>query len=234
MVGNGGTHPVGRIAAVLALLAVVLGSGCNYGMLQPAHTLGEGRYVFRSGLMLPAFLDPDDREQAEETREDYLEVYGKGYFSIGATDRIDLGFSFLAYGLGPHFRIGALPPEDPLALTGMLDVIYVTPVKVISPRLTLSAGRRLGSRFEIYGGYQVGYGPDLANLPLEEPEGEGTDWDAVENATFHGLVAGCYYEIKTGEESDFGWLVPEAIAIEFAVPLGFERPLIITGLAVTY
>ncbi|MBN1433273.1 hypothetical protein JW921_00835 [Candidatus Fermentibacterales bacterium] len=232
--GAAGSRTRRALPAVAVSLALAVLVGCQYGLLQPAHNLGEGRYVFRGGLWLPAFLDPDDRKQAEETRQDYLEVFPGGSFMIGATDRIDLGFSFMSYGLGPQFRIGALPPEDPLALCGMLDVNYVIPVKVISPRLSLMAGRKLGYRFEVYGGYQVGYGPDLANLP-ELPDSDETDWDSVENDSFHGITIGCYYEIKTEEEGEgYGWLVPEAIAIEFTMPLGFERPVIITGLGVTY
>lgn len=222
--------PKGSIPVLLFLL---LSLGCYYGAMQPAHTLGENHVVFRGNLLLPAYFSSEDRREAEETREGFLEIYPSGDISIGTTDRIDIGFSFTGYGLGPHFKINTFEPTDNNAVSALLNINYVIPAKVINPRLTLMAGRNLSNRFEVYGGYQLSYGPEFQNLP-ENEEGK-IDWDGVDFGLSHALFLGCFFQFHRDESvSRYSRYLPEGITIEFGIPLGFEKPMLITGLGFVY
>ncbi len=214
--------------------AVLLASGCYYGAMQGARTLGEGHVNMSASLMMPAFFSSGDRREAEESGEDYLETYPGFAFSIGATEDVDLGLAAMGYGIGPFLKYGLMDPRSENAASILAGVNYVMPAQVVSPRASLALGRLLGSDLEVYGGWEGGYGPDLANIPEDSETGEH-DWDYVENTFYHALKIGCRYTIKSeGEEDRYGMLVPEGIAFEFSLPLDLGRSMIVAGLGVTY
>ncbi|MBD3370776.1 hypothetical protein GF402_10485 [Candidatus Fermentibacteria bacterium] len=215
------------------VLLLVLGSGCYYGTMEGAHTLGEGHMVFSGNLVLPAYLNAEERAEAEDTREDYLGVYPTFRFATGATENIDIGMSAYGYGIGPHLKMSLYPSREVNAISAILDVNYVLPTQVISPRGCIAVGRRFGRSLQFYGGYELGYGPDLANIP-EDEEGND-DWDQIENTLFHGAKIGCIYELKPrGGETSYGALVPEGICFEFTAPFDLSRSMIVAGLGVIY
>lgn len=219
-----------RLLAAAGMLAIC---GCYYGTMQGARTLGDGQVTIGGNLQMPAFFSSQDRQEAEDSGEDYFETYGSLAFSIGATDDIDLGVTAYGYGIGPHVKYGFLPRESPTAVSILAGVNYVMPAQVVSPRGCLAVGRLLGEDLEVYGGVEAGYGPDLGNIP-EDPEGEH-DWDEVENTFYNGLKAGIVYTIKPYDSSrEYSSFVPYSVIFEFAVPLGLEHSMVVAGIGITY
>jgi hypothetical protein len=219
---------------VVLLSGSLLASGCYYGAMQGARTLGEGHVVAGGNLQMPAFFSSEDRREAEDSGEDYLETYGSLFFSTGATDDIDLGFTAAGYGVGPHVKYGFLPHDEPTAVSVLLNVTYVLPAQVVSPRAGLSVGRLLSPNLELYGGFEAGYGPDLANIP-DDPESGEHDWDYIDNTFFDCVKAGCVYTIRPeGSDREYSSLVPESVLFEFAFPIDLQRSMIIAGLGVVY
>lgn len=219
-------------ARAVPLFILILSSGCYYGAMQGARTLGDGRASIRGSLMMPAFFSSEDRLEAEETGEDFLDPYPGFTFSVGATPDIDLGLAAMGYGIGPFLKYGLLDPESDKALSILAGINYVMPPQVVSPRASIAGGMLLGRDLEVYGGWECGYGPDLANIP-EDEYGE-RDWDYVGNTFYHALKAGCIYTIKGDDEDRFGFLVPELICFEFSVPLDLDRNMIVAGLGLGY
>ncbi len=218
-----------RCAAVILLLS----SSCYYGAMHGAHTLGDDHITLTAGATLPAYFSADDREEAESTREDYLTTYPSIDFTVGATDQIDLGGSIFAYGVGPFVRYGLLPSTDRDALSATLTMNYVAPMQVIMPRLSLCAGRIFGDDLEVFAGSDMGYGPDLANIP--DTETGSHDWDSVENTFFAALRAGCHFTIRSpGGPNEEKTYLPESVIFQFSVPLGLDRSMILAGFGVSY
>lgn len=221
-----------RVNAV-PLIAILVSSGCYYGAMQGARTLGDGHASIRGSLMMPAFTSSADRVEAEETGEDYLDPYPSFTFAVGASPEIDLGLTVMGYGIGPFIKYGFLDPGSDIAFSALGGVNYVMPPQVVSPRASLAFGKLLGRDLEVYGGWECGYGPDLANIP--EDEYGDNDWDTIDNTFFHALKAGCVYTIKSeAGEDDFGMFVPELIGFEFSIPLDMGRNLVIAGLSIGY
>lgn len=217
---------------VMTLLVLTL-SSCYYGAMQGARTLGEDHMNLTSGVTLPAYLSTEDKREAEESRIDYLEVYPTFSFAVGATERIDLGVSVFGYGVGPSIKYGFLDPESRNAVSALLDVNYVVTAQVMMPRLSLCGGRLFGDGLEVFLGGDVGYGPDLANIP--KTSDGSNDWDMMDNTLFSCVRAGCRYEIK-GPDSpnrDRAYL-PEAVMFQFSVPLDLNRGMILVGLGIAY
>ncbi len=214
-----------RIAILFGIL--LLATGCYYGAMQGAHTLGENHMIFRGNLMLPAFFSAEGREEAEEAGDDNLNAYPTFTFSTGATERIDVGLSAYGYGVGPLVKIGLLDPSGDKAVSVLLNASYVIPARVIGSRASLAAGLRFGSNLEAWAGYEVGYSPDFLNIP--EKENGGHDWGEVENTVFQCLRIGCQFEIGSP-----GSYVPESIVFEFLVPLDLRWNMIVAGLGITY
>jgi hypothetical protein len=213
--------------------ALLAGTGCYYGAMQGARTLGDGNLSLSGNLMMPAFFSSSDKQEAEESREDYIETFGSVSFAMGATDNVDLGFTAMAYGLGPQVKYSFTPRESETAISALATITYVMPMQVVLPHGSLAIGYLVGPDFEVYGGLDAGYGPDLANIP-EAPDG-GDDWDNVENTFFQDLRAGCVYTIKgEGSGEHYGAMVPAAVVFEFAFPLDLSRNMIIAGLGVMY
>jgi len=216
----------------LMVAAFLLGTGCYYGAMQGARTLGEGNLSFSGNLMMPAFFSSSDKREAEQSREDFIETYGNASFAMGATDCIDLGFCAMAYGLGPQMKYMFTDPASLTAVSVLGGMTYVMPMQVVLPQGSLAAGRLLGRDLEVYAGYDAGYGPDLANIP-ESPDGS-RDWDEVGNSFFHDIRAGCVYTIKGSGSRHYGGIVPTAVTFEFALPLDLDKNIIVAGLGVTY
>lgn len=215
---------------VLAAAASLLCVGCYYGTMQPAHTLGENHITATGSFMLPAFLEAEERAEAEQSGVDYLEPYPSLSLASGATDNVDIGISAYGYGLGPFLKYSPMESSSPAAISALAGVGCVLPAGVISVRGSLAAGHRLGSRLQLYGAWDVGYGPDLANVP-EDQEGED-DWDAIGNTTSQALRLGVGYELRMGP--DMSGYVPESVSFELTVPLDLSRDMVIAGLGVTY
>jgi hypothetical protein len=216
----------------LILATVMLGTGCYYGAMQGARTLGEGNLAISGNLMMPAFFSSSDKQEAEQSRQDFLETYGSVSFAMGATDNIDLGFTAMAYGLGPQLKYSFSPPSSATTISALGSVTYVMPMQVVLPHGSLAVGHLVGPDLEVYGGFDAGYGPDLANIP--EASDGGNDWDSVGNTFFQDLRVGCIYTIKGEGSPRYGALVPAAVTFEFAFPLDLSRNMIIAGLGVIY
>lgn len=208
-------------------------SSCYYGAMQGAHTLGKDHITITGGVTLPAYFSAESKQEAEENRIDFLETYPTLDFSIGATERIDLGFSSFGYGIGPMVKYNLLNPEGPTAVSGTLNMNYVIPMQVMLPRLSICAGHMFDRDLEVFAGSDVGYGPDLANIP--ESDDGSHDWDSVDNTFFACVRIGCKYELKPpGSPNQNMAYIPESILFQFSVPLDLSRSMILAGLAVTY
>lgn len=218
-----------RITAALATMICAV-CGCYYGSMQPAHTLGENHITATGSFMLPAFLEADDRAEAEESGIDYLEPYPALSLASGATENVDIGVSAYGYGLGPFLKYSPMDSSEPTAVSCLAGVGYVLPARVISVRGSLAAGRRLGERLQVWGGWDVAHGPDLANVPQKENGDD--DWDSIENTTSQGIRLGVGYELRTGRE--LSAYVPESVSFELTVPLDLSHDMVIAGLGVTY
>jgi len=219
--------------ALPLIFAALLFSSCYYGAMQGARTLGKGHINLTGGVTLPAYFSTADKREAESSREDYLEVYPAFSFAIGATDRVDLAVTSFGYGVGPSVKYAFLNPEGATAVSALLDMNFVVPAQVMMPRLSLCVGRLVGQDLEAFAGVDVGYGPDLANIP--KTEGDTFDWDNVDNTLFSCVRAGCRYELRPpgGANAEKKWL-PEAVMFQFSIPLDLSRSMILAGIGVSY
>lgn len=219
--------------AVTLLLATLLVSSCYYGVMQGSRTLGKGHISLTGAATLPAYFSTADKREAESTREDYLDAYPSFSFAIGATDRVDLAVTSFGYGIGPMVKYSLLDPARTSSVSAMLDMNYVFTTQVMMPRFSLCAGRLFEQDLEAFAGVDVGYGPDLANIP--ETEGGSFDWDQVENTLFSCVRAGCRYEVRPAgsPNADKDWL-PESVMFQFSIPLDLSRGMILAGLGVSY
>ncbi|MFO8183951.1 MAG: hypothetical protein R6U39_07225 [Candidatus Aegiribacteria sp.] len=221
-----------RLLSAVAVL-LMTSSSCYYGAIQGAHTLGKNHVTVTGGATLPAYFSAESKREAEDTRVDYLQAYPSADFAVGATESIDLGFSSFGYGVGPMVKYNVMPPGDPTALSAMLNMNYVIPMQVMMPRVSFCAGHRFDRDLEIFTGADLGYGPDLANIP--ESQDGSHDWDMVDNTLFSCLRIGCRYELKPpGSASASRAYLPESILFQFSIPLDISRSMILAGLAVTY
>lgn len=211
---------------VISVLMVF--SGCYYGSMTGARTLGENHMTLTGGIALPTYLSADDRAEAEETNIDDVPISPSLTFLSGATSNIDVGISAKAYGLGPIVRAGLLPLENKLAVSILGGASYVVPAKLLATNFGLSAGYVLGNSLETYAGWYGGYGPDVVNLP-ENNDGE-EDWTQVENTFYQSVSVGILYELPARSAE---W-IPESLCFEFSAPLGLARNLVMFGLALTY
>lgn len=218
------------IAAACLLLSL---TSCYYGSMQGAHTLGKDHFTITGGATLPAYFSAESKREAEENRTDFLKIYPTADFAIGATESIDLGVSSFAYSLGPMVKYNIMPPSDPTAISATLNMNYVIPMQVMLPRVSLCAGHMFDRDLEVFAGSDMGYGPDMANIP--ETQDGSHDWDNVDNTFFASLRAGCRYEIKSpGSSNEDNIYLPESILFQFSIPLDLSRSMILAGLAVTY
>ena len=221
-----------RILFIITLFTLLL-SSCYYGVMQGAHTLGKDHITITGGVTLPAYFSADSKREAEENRVDFLEAYPTADFAIGATDRIDLGVSSFGYGVGPMVKYNFLNPAEPTAVSVMLNMNYVIPMQVMLPRLSLCAGHLFDRDLEVFAGSDVGYGPDMSNIP--ESEDGSHDWDLVDNTFFACIRLGCKYELKPpGSPNENLVYLPESILFQFSIPLDISRSMILAGLAITY
>jgi hypothetical protein len=220
-------------AALPLLFAALLLSSCYYGVMQGARTLGKGHINLTGGVTIPAYFSTADKREAESTQDDFLDVYPSFSFAIGATDRVDLAVTAFGYGVGPSVKYSFLAPEAANAVSALLEMNFVVTAQVMMPRLSLCAGRLFGQDLEAFAGADVGYGPDLANIP--ETEGGSFDWDHVENTLFACVRAGCRYEVRPpgSPNADDKWL-PEAVMFQFSIPLDLSRGMILAGIGVSY
>ncbi len=215
------------------ITAVLVLSSCYYGVMQGAHTLGKNHVTVTGGATLPAYFSAQSKNEAEDTRVDFLEAYPTADFAIGATPSIDIGVSSFGYGVGPMVKYNFLPPADPTAISAMLNMNYVIPMQVMMPRLSLCAGYMFDRDLEVFGGTDMGYGPDLANIP--ESQDGSHDWNSVDNTFFSCIRLGCKYELKPpGSPNEHMTYLPESILFQFSIPLDISRGMILAGLAVTY
>lgn len=213
--------------------SLLLFSSCYYGVMQGAHTLGKDHFTITGGVTLPAYFSAESKREAEENRVDYLETYPTADFAIGANERIDIGISSFGYGVGPMVKYNLMHPADPTALSAMINMNYVIPMQVMLPRLSLCAGHMFDRDLEVFAGSDVGYGPDMANIP--ESEDGSHDWDSVDNTFFACIRVGCKYELKPeGSPNANNTYLPESILFQFSIPLDISRSMILAGLAITY
>lgn len=215
-----------KVAYLAASLAVV--QGCYYGSMTGARTLGENHMTVTGAVALPAYFNADDRSEAGENDIDNVPVSPALIFLSGATDRIDIGVSGRAWGIGPLVRVGLLNRQEKAALSLIAGASYIIPAKLLATQFGISAGYIFGSSLEVYAGWDGGYGPDLINIP-EDTDGNN-DWDEVENKFHHSINAGVIYGLPVGEAE---W-IPESIGFEFAIPMDLTRNLVMFGLVVTY
>ncbi|MCD4776326.1 MAG: hypothetical protein K8S15_09795 [Candidatus Aegiribacteria sp.] len=216
-----------------SIFFALLFSSCYYGAMQGAHTLGKDHITVTGGVTLPAYFSAESKREAEDNRIDYLETYPTADFAIGATDRIDLGVSSFGYGVGPMVKYNFMNPHDATAVSAMVNMNYVIPVQVMLPRLSLCAGHRFDRDLEVFVGSDIGYGPDLANIP--ESQDGSHDWDSVDNTCFSCIRLGCKYELKPpGSPNENRTYIPESILFQFSIPLDISRSMILAGLAITY
>ena len=211
----------------------LLFSSCYYGVMQGAHTLGKDHITITGGVTLPAYFSAESKREAEENRIDFLEAYPTADFAIGATDRIDLGVSSFGYGVGPMVKYNFMNPAGLTAVSAMLNMNYVIPMQVMLPRLSLCAGHMFDRDLEVFAGSDIGYGPDMSNIP--ESEDGSHDWGSVDNTLFACIRLGCKYELKPpgSPNEDIAYL-PESILFQFSIPLDISRSMILAGLAITY
>lgn len=217
-----------RQAGLLSIVAALAFTGCYYGSMTGARTLGVNHMTVTGSVGLPAYLSADDRQEAGETNIDDVPVSPSLTFLSGATETIDIGAFVRAYGIGPLARVAVLEPSGPYALSVSAGASYVIPAKLLSTRFGFSGGYLPGDNLELYGGWEGGYGPDVVNIP--EDENGDQDWDSVENTFHHFISAGVIYALPGGNRS---W-IPESVGFEFALPLELSRDLVMFGLAVTY
>ena len=211
----------------------LLFSSCYYGAMQGAHTLGENHITMTGGITLPAYFSAESKQEAEENRIDYLETYPSMDFAIGATERIDLGISSFGYGLGPTVKYNLMNPVEPTALSALLNMNYVIPMQVMMTRFSLCAGHKFDRDLEVFAGSDIGYGPDLSNIP--ESQDGSHDWDSVNNTFFSCIRIGCKYELKPpGSPNQNRTYLPESILFQFSIPLDISRSMILAGFAITY
>jgi len=215
-----------KVVCLAAFLTVV--QGCYYGSMTGARTLGENHMTVTGAVALPAYFNADDRREAGEDDIDDVPVSPGLIFLSGASDRIDIGVSGRAWGIGPVVRVGILDPGDRGALSLIAGASYIIPARLLATQFGVSAGYLFGSSLEVYAGWDGGYGPDVINIP-EDADGNN-DWDDVENKLHQSINAGVMYGLPAGEEE---W-IPESIGFEFAVPMDLTRNLVMFGLAVTY
>ncbi|MCD4708704.1 MAG: hypothetical protein K8S62_13300 [Candidatus Sabulitectum sp.] len=215
-----------KVVCLAAFLTVV--QGCYYGSMTGARTLGENHMTVTGAVALPAYFNADDRREAGEDDIDDVPVSPGLIFLSGASDRIDIGVSGRAWGIGPVVRVGILDPGDRGALSLIAGASYIIPARLLATQFGVSAGYLFGSSLEVYAGWDGGYGPDVINIP-EDADGNN-DWDEVENKLHQSINAGVMYGLPAGEEE---W-IPESIGFEFAVPMDLTRNLVMFGLAVTY
>ena len=209
-------------------LSVVMFSGCYYGSMTGARTLGENHMTLTGAIALPTYLSADDRAAAEDSNIDDVPVSPSLTFLSGATSNIDVGISARAYGLGPVVRAGLLSSENRVALSLLGGASYVVPAKLLATDFGISTGYILGNSLETFAGWYGGYGPDVVNLP-ENSDGE-EDWTEVNNTFYHFVCAGIIYELPLRNAE---W-IPESLCFEFSAPLGLTRNLVMFGLAFTY
>ncbi len=211
----------------------LLFSSCYYGVMQGAHTLGKNHITVTGGVTLPAYFSAESKREAEENRVDYLEAYPSVDFAMGATERIDLGISSFGYGVGPMMKYNLMHPEGPTAISAMLNMNYVIPIQVMMTRFSLCAGHRFDRDLEIFLGSDMGYGPDLSNIP--ESDDGSHDWGSVDNTFFTCIRIGCKYELKPlGSPNQNRTYIPESVLFQFSIPLDISRSMILAGLAITY
>ncbi len=211
----------------------LLFSSCYYGAMQGAHTLGKNHITMTGGITLPAYFSADSKREAEDNRVDYLDIYPSLDFAMGATERIDLGISSFGYGVGPMVKYNLMHPADPTAISTMLNMNYVIPMQVMMTRFSLCAGHRFDRDLEVFVGSDVGYGPDMANIPKSQDGSH--DWDLVDNTFFACIRIGCRYELKPpGSPNQNRTYLPESILFQFSIPLDISRSMILAGLAITY
>ena len=215
-----------KVVCLAAFLTVV--QGCYYGSMTGARTLGENHMTVTGAVALPAYFNADDRREAGEDDIDDVPVSPGLIYLSGASDRIDIGVSGRAWGIGPVVRVGILDPGDRGALSLIAGASYIIPARLLATQFGVSAGYLFGSSLEVYAGWDGGYGPDVINIP-EDADGNN-DWDEVENKLHQSINAGVMYGLPAGEEE---W-IPESIGFEFAVPMDLTRNLVMFGLAVTY
>jgi len=215
------------IVAIAALLLTVF-TGCYYGSMIGARTLGLNHMTVTGAVALPAYLTADDRREAGENNIDDVPLSPAVTFLSGATDRIDIGVSARAYGIGPLVRVGILNPQGNGAVSIIGGASYIIPAKLLGTQLGVSAGYLLGRELEVYAGWDGGYGPDVINIP-EDQDGNN-DWDGVENKFHHSINAGVVYGLPADEAE---W-IPESVGFEFSVPMDLSRNLVMFGLAVTF
>ncbi len=213
--------------AVLLLLS----TGCYYGSLQGARTLGENRYRIGGGVGLPAYLSSDDRREADTSGEDNLPVSPSLSFFTGAARRMDLGLAAYGYGIGPQVRVALLDPGFRAAISVSACANYVIPAKVIGGRASLAAGYLLGRDLELYGAWDAGYGPDVINVP-EDSTG-ARNWSEMKDSFYHYIRAGAVYALPGGGGSGSQWL-PDGVTFEFAVPLDLRWNMVLAGLGVFF
>ncbi|GEM_PF-416739 len=222
-----------RTTALLALTAAMIMTSCYYGAMQGAHTLGKDHYTVTAGGAFPAYFSAESRREAQETGEDRLTPYPSLDFAVGATGNVDVGISAFGYGVGPMVKIDVTRQSNPTACSAMLNVNYVIPAQVLMTRFSACIGRTFEGVLEAFAGADVGYGPDLLNIP--EKDDGSHDWDAIENTVFYCLRAGCEYGLKTpGGGLSGNNYVPESIFFQFSVPMGISRRVVLVALGFTY
>lgn len=211
------------------VVLVVLGSGCYYGSLQGARTLGENELSVSGGVGLPAYLSSDDRREADASGEDDIPISPSLSFLTGAARGIDLGFAAYGYGLGPQVRVAILDPGIREALSVTAGANYVIPAKVIGGRASLAAGYLLGSDLEVYAAWDAGYGPDVINIP-EDSSGDW-DWSGMDDGFYHCIRTGAVYSLPGSPREVW---IPGGLTFEFAIPLDLRWNMVLVGLGVTF
>ncbi len=210
---------------VLSLLC----TGCYYGSMQGARTLGENEMSISGGVGLPAYLSSDDRRNADASGEDDIPISPSFCFMTGAAKGIDLGLSAYGYGVGPQVRVALLGTETREAVSVTAGANYVIPAKVIGGRGSIAASYLLGTGLEVYGAWDAGYGPDVINIP-EDQSGDW-DWSEMEDGFYHCLRAGAAYSLAgTSRET---W-IPDKLTFEFAIPLDLRWSMVLVGIGVSY
>lgn len=213
------------------VVLLLLFTGCYYGSLQSARTLGENEFSIAGGVGLPAYLSSDDRREADASGEDDLPISPSFSFFTGAARGIDLGIAAYGYGLGPQIRVALLNPGVREALSVSAGANYVIPAKVIGGRASLAAGYLLGNGLELYGAWDAGYGPDVINIP--EDSSGNWDWSEMQDDFYHCVRAGAVYSLPRGTGPRQAW-IPEGITFEFAVPLDLRWNMVLVGLGVSF
>jgi len=219
---------IGKTLASIASL-FLLSSGCYYGSLLGARTLGENDMSVSGGVGLPAYLSSEDRRQADASGEDDIPISPSFSFMTGAARGIDLGFAAFGYGLGPQARIALLNPSLREAVSVSVSANYVIPAKVIGARGAIAAGYLLGSDLELYGAWEAGYGPDVINIPKDSTG--SWDWSGMQDGFYQCIRAGAVYGVAgPGREA---W-IPKSLTFEFALPLNLQWRMVLVGIGVSF